>query len=279
MPSLRRTVSTPLVRTSPYPSSLSASAAQVNAINGGAGSTATRPRRCTSGSDTIRRRVLADIEWWRVLDGQQPEEPELDEEQEQLVESIVNDIVQQEDAINAEALASGQLLLASGPVSEVNADGDFEVGISHRLSTRSSHSDAKFLRFPSFRVQASSLATPFAALRISATSTPPLSPSRPRREASDASDMSFESVDSFDFEPTPISSPVDVFMDTVSPFAAFDGLNAPLQSKEDEKRGLGLGRPPLHDGCLQMGRSLSFGGFPSTSFFEDEDRFSDVVFL
>lgn len=28
----------------------------------------------------MQRRVLADIEWWRVLDGQQPEEPELQDQ-------------------------------------------------------------------------------------------------------------------------------------------------------------------------------------------------------
>lgn len=87
-------------------------------------------------------------------------------------------------------------------------------------------------------------------------------------------------MDSFDsFEPTPISSPIDVFMDTVSPFAALDNINAMSQGVEIEKHGLGLGRPSAHEGCLQMGRSLSFGGFPSTSLFEDEDRFGDVVFL
>lgn len=75
MPSLRRTVSSPMVRASPYPS-LSAGAPAP-----GAGMTAaTRIRRACSGSEPNSARrsrtVLADIEWWRVLDGQHAEDSE-----------------------------------------------------------------------------------------------------------------------------------------------------------------------------------------------------------
>ena len=64
---LRRSVSTPVgsMRSNPYPSSLSLSAA--HALNAGGPH---RPRR--SASDSNGRRVLADIEWWRVMDGQEP---------------------------------------------------------------------------------------------------------------------------------------------------------------------------------------------------------------
>ncbi|EGO21030.1 hypothetical protein SERLADRAFT_475661 [Serpula lacrymans var. lacrymans S7.9] len=60
MPSLRRSFSSPSVRSSPYPPPVSAA------------STRTRPHghRRSSGSETSTRRVLADIEWWRVADGQ-----------------------------------------------------------------------------------------------------------------------------------------------------------------------------------------------------------------
>lgn len=56
MPSLRRTLSAPS-RSSPYSSSTQ---------------TRTSPRspRRSSGSDTANRRVLADIDWWRVEEGQ-----------------------------------------------------------------------------------------------------------------------------------------------------------------------------------------------------------------
>jgi hypothetical protein len=73
MPSLRRTVSSPAVRSSPYPTSLSAA-------NSGP---VTRPghgHRRSSGSETSSRRVLADIEWWRVTDGQHDPEAERDEQ-------------------------------------------------------------------------------------------------------------------------------------------------------------------------------------------------------
>lgn len=65
MPSLRRTFSSPSVRSSPYPTSLG-----IGNVRGGHG-----PRR-SSGSDVSQRRVLADIDWWRVADGQREPEPE-----------------------------------------------------------------------------------------------------------------------------------------------------------------------------------------------------------
>jgi len=64
MPSLRRTISSPSVRSSPYralSSSLSSGLAQRNSGHG---------FRRSSGSDTSTRKVLADIEWWRVVAGQ-----------------------------------------------------------------------------------------------------------------------------------------------------------------------------------------------------------------
>ena len=57
MPSLRRALSNPSVRVSPYPS-LPTSRSQRS-----------RHRR-SSGSDLSARKVLADIDWWRVADGQ-----------------------------------------------------------------------------------------------------------------------------------------------------------------------------------------------------------------
>lgn len=56
MPSLRRSASSPAVRPAPYSSSL------VVARGNG--------HRRSSGSETSSRRVLADIEWWRVTEGQ-----------------------------------------------------------------------------------------------------------------------------------------------------------------------------------------------------------------
>ncbi|KAF8163614.1 hypothetical protein B0H34DRAFT_795301 [Crassisporium funariophilum] len=56
MPSLRRTASSPAVRSSPYSTGVVAARGHGN--------------RRSSGSETTSRRVLADIEWWRVTDGQ-----------------------------------------------------------------------------------------------------------------------------------------------------------------------------------------------------------------
>ncbi|EAU88636.1 hypothetical protein CC1G_01009 [Coprinopsis cinerea okayama7 len=61
MPSLRRTASSPSVRSSPYGYSSSLSGAQAARGHG---------HRRSSGSEITNRRVLADIEWWRVTAGQ-----------------------------------------------------------------------------------------------------------------------------------------------------------------------------------------------------------------
>ncbi|KAF8212066.1 hypothetical protein K438DRAFT_1957845 [Mycena galopus ATCC 62051] len=79
MPSLRRTLSTPSVRSAPY-ALLSPTAAP--RIHGSA-------HRRSTGSELAVRRVLADIQWWRVADGQRDvvseqelEEQDLDPDQE-----------------------------------------------------------------------------------------------------------------------------------------------------------------------------------------------------
>ncbi|KIJ69328.1 hypothetical protein HYDPIDRAFT_179165 [Hydnomerulius pinastri MD-312] len=65
MPSLRRSISSPSVRSSPYPTSLSSGNPSSSRVR----ASGQQPRR-SSGSDTNERRVLADIEWWKVYDGQ-----------------------------------------------------------------------------------------------------------------------------------------------------------------------------------------------------------------
>lgn len=72
MPSLRRTFSSPSVRSSPYPTALSISSAHGSArVNG---------HRRSSGSESSGRRVLADLEWWRVVDGQHSGEADQESE-------------------------------------------------------------------------------------------------------------------------------------------------------------------------------------------------------
>jgi hypothetical protein len=73
MPSLRRAFSTPSVRVSPYPVLPS--------------SRSHRPHphghRRSSGSDVSDRKVLADIDWWRVADGQRERGSEEEDEEEE----------------------------------------------------------------------------------------------------------------------------------------------------------------------------------------------------
>ena len=72
MPSLRRAFSSPSVRVSPYsyPTALPSSRShrpQHNHPHGGG-------YRRSSGSDVSSRKVLADIDWWRVADGQREQQ-------------------------------------------------------------------------------------------------------------------------------------------------------------------------------------------------------------
>lgn len=83
MPSLRRTISSPSVRSSPYPSALfTASAGARNQPSG---------HRRSSASETQTRRVLADIEWWKVIDGQQDVENGSAQEQEETAQGHGHD--------------------------------------------------------------------------------------------------------------------------------------------------------------------------------------------
>ncbi|KAK7020484.1 hypothetical protein R3P38DRAFT_3318609 [Favolaschia claudopus] len=85
MPSLRRTLSTPSVRPAPYV--LQSASTTGSRTNGGSG----HHRRSTGSELNPGRRVLADIDWWRVADGQRDvaerelEEQDLDPEQEDTI--------------------------------------------------------------------------------------------------------------------------------------------------------------------------------------------------
>ncbi|THH13861.1 hypothetical protein EW146_g6410 [Bondarzewia mesenterica] len=81
MPSLRRTFSSPSFRSSPYPTSLG------NATGRGHG-----PRR-SSGSETSSRRVLADIDWWRVSEGQHDVNAGVNEAEEREVHEHTAEVV------------------------------------------------------------------------------------------------------------------------------------------------------------------------------------------
>ncbi|KAH9945881.1 uncharacterized protein BXZ73DRAFT_72782 [Epithele typhae] len=85
MPSLRRTLSTPSVRSSPYSYPSSSSSSSSSAANAHATRAGPHQPRRSSGSDTNNRRVLADLDWWVVQDGQREyvgPSPEQEESQE-----------------------------------------------------------------------------------------------------------------------------------------------------------------------------------------------------
>ncbi|KAF7975828.1 hypothetical protein HWV62_8381 [Athelia sp. TMB] len=60
---LRRSFSSPSVRATPYSSALAN-------LSAGSGRAHAHGNRRSLGSQTTRRRVLADLEWWRIVDGQ-----------------------------------------------------------------------------------------------------------------------------------------------------------------------------------------------------------------
>lgn len=99
MPSLRRAFSSPSVRVSPYPALPSSRSHRAHHPHG---------HRRSSGSDLSDRKVLADIDWWRVADGQRERGGE--EEDEEEGEGEERDVVGEEnpapaDSADSEAMA------------------------------------------------------------------------------------------------------------------------------------------------------------------------------
>ena len=88
MPSLRRAFSSPSVRVSPYPTLPS--------------SRAHRAHRRSSGSDVSDRKVLADIDWWRVADGQREQGGEGEDEGEG--EGEERDVVSEDSPASADVV-------------------------------------------------------------------------------------------------------------------------------------------------------------------------------
>ena len=142
MPSLRRTLSSPSVRSSPYsyPSNPSS--------NGHATRAGDRQPRRSSGSDTSNRRVLADIDWWIVQDGQRdvvgPSGGEQDSDEQDAAENEqvrpVGANVMAQDAVTvpppavATIVASAPVLgafedeIISSPLWDVSVDNSFGSG-------------------------------------------------------------------------------------------------------------------------------------------------------
>jgi hypothetical protein len=101
MPSLRRAFSSPSVRVSPYPA-LPSSRSHRAHPNG---------HRRSSGSDVSDRKVLADIDWWRVADGQRERSGE--EEDEEEGEREERDVVGEENPALVDSADSEAMAIAS----------------------------------------------------------------------------------------------------------------------------------------------------------------------
>ena len=101
MPSLRRAFSSPSVRVSPYPALPSSRSHRVHPHG----------HRRSSGSDLSDRKVLADIDWWRVADGQRERAGE--EEDEGEGEGEERDVVGVENPAPVDSADSEAMSLAS----------------------------------------------------------------------------------------------------------------------------------------------------------------------
>jgi len=101
MPSLRRAFSSPSVRVSPYPALPSSRSHRVHPHG----------HRRSSGSDVSDRKVLADIDWWRVTDGQRERAGEEEDEEEGEVEE--RDVVGVENPAPVDSADSEAMAIAS----------------------------------------------------------------------------------------------------------------------------------------------------------------------
>jgi hypothetical protein len=102
MPSLRRAFSTPSVRVSPYPALPSSRSHRAHPHG----------HRRSSGSDVSDRKVLADIDWWRVADGQRERGGE-EEDEEGEGEGEERDVVGEENPAPADSADSEAMAIAS----------------------------------------------------------------------------------------------------------------------------------------------------------------------
>ncbi|RPD66408.1 hypothetical protein L226DRAFT_566845 [Lentinus tigrinus ALCF2SS1-7] len=247
MPSLRRTLSSPSVRSSPYsyPSLQSANSHPTRAGD-------RQPRR-SSGSDTSNRRVLADIDWWIVQDGQRevagPFGGEGDPDEQVAAENEqvrpVGANVTVEDAVAvpppavattvvaASAMGAFETEIVSSPLWDVSTDDSFGSGSPEMMSP-----------LPQF-----------AALSIA--------PRMPlRRHASESSQSSVDS--------TPESSPyLPTYMDILRPAApAYPSVFASSIGRRPTGRA-----PPL------ASRSVSYSAveFQLSNSRLHDNRFDDIV--
>jgi hypothetical protein len=101
MPSLRRAFSSPSVRVSPYPALPSSRSHRAHP----------HAHRRSSGSDVSDRRVLADIDWWRVADGQRERGGEEEDEGEGEVQE--REVVSEENPAPADSADSEAMGIAS----------------------------------------------------------------------------------------------------------------------------------------------------------------------
>ena len=122
MPSLRRAFSSPSVRVSPYPALPSSRSHRAHPHG----------HRRSSGSDLSDRKVLADIDWWRVADGQRERGGEEEDEGEGEVEE--RDVVGEENPAPVDSAGSeAAMAIASRndaiPVLPITDHGESATGV------------------------------------------------------------------------------------------------------------------------------------------------------
>lgn len=267
MPSLRKTHSSPSVRSSPY--NLASGSSQTR--------TGARSPRRSSGSDTVNRRVLADIDWWRVEDSQrevrglsrhEPLRPAM-------LGGADDDELDQEE--REPSPAPTLLTFASDA-----GDNAGEIPLWHNVPGGGLDlSESLVTRFTAWSAGEVDLEDPpeppsaveqFAALTLNPVGRATLH--RADSISSAFSDTSFDSDSSFS---TPTTSPVGI------DFGFSDFAAAPSVDSDDESESR---RPPLPRATrrparvpVRSGRSVSYsfiedqlsGGRRSRDVFDDDD--------
>ncbi|EIM90000.1 uncharacterized protein STEHIDRAFT_119068 [Stereum hirsutum FP-91666 SS1] len=239
MPSLRRTFSSPSARSTPYPSSL-----------GIANTRGSYPSRRSSGSDVSTRRVLADIDWWRVADGQREPDAERElNENEDTEATAGNNTAQIPSRSPADTIADAlaDFALVAGPATiaaELALQQPSTSGPSEVLSENQPGDSIVHSPFRSYGPLGLGPRTPA------------------RREASGSSTYSSDSCSSTSSSPDSLYTPREnlsfTFSDVGFSDSVFDSPSIPTETR------------PVALGAI---KSYSFAGFSSKQFDDDDDDF------
>jgi len=200
MPSLRRAFSSPSVRVSPYPALPSSRSHRAHPHG----------HRRSSGSDVSDRKVLADIDWWRVAAGQRERGCEEEDEEEGEGEERV--VVGEENPAPVDSADSETMAIASRndaiPGLPITDRGESATGVEPERSSTPVASQSPLSEGDDHNVFGFSF-QPHVFGQLASESSFALRPRTPtrRRNASESSTSSVDSTPDSEVLRTPIERP------------------------------------------------------------------------